>query len=304
MLDETKIKCFLSLAETLNFTNTAKTLFMSQQAVSKNIAHLEKDLGFPLFVRSSRLVVLTKEGKECYALFSEFRKNLNAAIAEIKYSYNEICKILRVGHQHFLNFGSVTSKAFSKLQEKVPDLKLDGTRYPPGLLIERLLSRRVHLILINGRFAPKMAGLKSLELVNTPQVLMVSVDNPLVTEDATYDAFIREPFIIDAFENESSLDFAKRAQREISLWELSPEKIIWVPDRDSAYTYAEMGYGIVIGSEMSRIAHDRNLKKYSIGKMETLLAVWHETDENPLVEKYAKCLQAEFKHQSHADRIG
>lgn len=59
MLHENKIRCFLSLAETQNFTMTASLLYLSQQAVSKNIVSLEEDLGMKLFTRTSRSVELT-----------------------------------------------------------------------------------------------------------------------------------------------------------------------------------------------------------------------------------------------------
>ena len=48
MISEQKIRLFLSLSETLNFTETANQLFITQQAVSKHIAQLEADLGFQL----------------------------------------------------------------------------------------------------------------------------------------------------------------------------------------------------------------------------------------------------------------
>ena len=49
MINETAIKCFLSLTNTLSFTETAKEMYMTQQSVSKYIARLEEELGFRLF---------------------------------------------------------------------------------------------------------------------------------------------------------------------------------------------------------------------------------------------------------------
>ena len=57
-------ECFFNLSHTLNFTETARQLFISQQAVSKNIAKLEKKVGFPLFYRSPHGVELTPWGKD------------------------------------------------------------------------------------------------------------------------------------------------------------------------------------------------------------------------------------------------
>lgn len=61
MLD--KIQAFVSLAFSLNFSQTADELYTSQSTVSKHIAALEKEIGMKLFERSSRRVRLTREGE-------------------------------------------------------------------------------------------------------------------------------------------------------------------------------------------------------------------------------------------------
>ena len=63
MMNEQKIRVFLSLANTLNFTETANELFITQQAVSKHISQMEEHLGFRLFVRSTHNVQLTPAGE-------------------------------------------------------------------------------------------------------------------------------------------------------------------------------------------------------------------------------------------------
>ena len=68
MLLDNKIKCFLTLAETLNYTKAAKQLFMSQQAVSRCVSALENELQTLLFVRTTRSVELTPIGRMYYNL--------------------------------------------------------------------------------------------------------------------------------------------------------------------------------------------------------------------------------------------
>ena len=57
-----QIRCFLEVANCLSFTAAAKNLFMSQQAVTKQIAALEQELGFPIFERTSAGMELTPAG--------------------------------------------------------------------------------------------------------------------------------------------------------------------------------------------------------------------------------------------------
>jgi len=52
------------IAEELNFSAAAKRLHIAQPALSRAIRQLENQIGFPLFIRSSRKVELTGAGRE------------------------------------------------------------------------------------------------------------------------------------------------------------------------------------------------------------------------------------------------
>jgi DNA-binding transcriptional LysR family regulator len=62
-MDITQVRYFVSVAETLNFRESARRLGVSQSSVSRQIVDLEARLGVALFARSSRSVALTEEGK-------------------------------------------------------------------------------------------------------------------------------------------------------------------------------------------------------------------------------------------------
>jgi DNA-binding transcriptional LysR family regulator len=63
MIDLIKIETFLRAAETLNFSETAKQLHMSQPSVSHQIKILEQEMGVMLFERSSAGLRLTEAGR-------------------------------------------------------------------------------------------------------------------------------------------------------------------------------------------------------------------------------------------------
>ena len=56
-------KVFYYVATTLSFSEASRQLFISQSAVSQSIKVLEKKLGKPLFLRSTKKVQLTPEGE-------------------------------------------------------------------------------------------------------------------------------------------------------------------------------------------------------------------------------------------------
>ncbi len=61
----TSLQNFLIVAEEKNITHAAEKLFISQQALSKSIMNLEKELGVPLFHRA-RDIQLTYAGRELH----------------------------------------------------------------------------------------------------------------------------------------------------------------------------------------------------------------------------------------------
>lgn len=58
-----KLKCLVDIAQTGSISGTAQRLYISQQAVSKNIKHLEQELGVEVLVRTKSGVYLTDAGR-------------------------------------------------------------------------------------------------------------------------------------------------------------------------------------------------------------------------------------------------
>ena len=56
-------KVFYHVATTLSFSEASRQLYISQSAVSQSVKTLEKKLGTPLFIRSTKSVQLTPEGE-------------------------------------------------------------------------------------------------------------------------------------------------------------------------------------------------------------------------------------------------
>ena len=57
---------FTAVAKHMSFTKAAEELCITQSAVSHRIRCLEQELGFPLFHRLTRKIILTEEGKTLY----------------------------------------------------------------------------------------------------------------------------------------------------------------------------------------------------------------------------------------------
>lgn len=69
-----QVKYFLAIVATGSFSAAADELYTTQSSISKQMIALEKELGFPLFDRSKRKIILTQAGE----LFLKHARSLNA----------------------------------------------------------------------------------------------------------------------------------------------------------------------------------------------------------------------------------
>ena len=67
------LEYFVAVAEEQHFTRAAERLMVSQSGLSASVRALERELGAPLFVRSTRSVELTGGGR---ALLAEANRTL------------------------------------------------------------------------------------------------------------------------------------------------------------------------------------------------------------------------------------
>ena len=291
MLNEVSIRCFLTLAQTLSFTETAKIRYMTQQSVSKYIAKMEEDLGFQLFIRTHHYVKLTKAGEAFYAFFSEFSGKFNDVVEQTKNYYDNMFNSLHIGYLEWLEISSSIGKALRVLQKNNPALKFMGEKHPQYELNELFLSRKLDLIITYKEFAPNAIGLKKLKIQESPLVLLVSPDHPKATENATAEDFKHEPFIKAASSREALSESKNRARRQCRELGFTPSEIMISPNLESAYMAAEFGQGVLVSTMLSRMSLHSELKCYDLGAAEDLLCFWHEDEEKPAVAAFAATLE-------------
>lgn len=295
MINEVAVRCFLTLARTLSFTETAKLMFMTQQSVSKYIAKFEEDIGFKLFIRTHHYVALTKAGENFYELLLRFDTEFQSMTEKTRQYYSALFNTIRVGYLEWLEISSEISQAFKNLKNGNPELRFYGERHPQFKLIELFMERKLDLIITYAEFAPKSSGVKKLMVLETPLVLLVSPDNPKAKDGATVEDFKTDPFIKAAASHESNSESQARARKQCRELGFTPSEIIISPNIESAYMATEFGQGVMVSTMLSRMSLHSELICYPIGKTEELQCFWHEDQENPAVEAFAAFLEQTHK---------
>lgn len=92
-VDTRLLRYFAAIAEEGNLTRAAQRLFVSQPSLTKQLKHLESQLGVRLFTRSSTGMRLTEAGRALSARVSPVLAGWDAAVSETR----SAARVLRVG---------------------------------------------------------------------------------------------------------------------------------------------------------------------------------------------------------------
>lgn len=110
VMDLRELRYFVELARELNFTKAARNLYVSQSALSKTIAKLEKQLGLSLIVRSGNQFVLSGTGKYLYNKGKLLLDEFDQLSAELHDMGQKASRTIRIGVPPLLN-----TRAFSSV---------------------------------------------------------------------------------------------------------------------------------------------------------------------------------------------
>lgn len=176
MPDLRQLRTFVVVAEELNFTRAAERLFVAQQAVSRSLAGLERELGVKLLNRTTHDVTLTPAGVALLASGRQVIAAAERAFSEAAAVGQGLAGRIRVG---------VTPAVGALIREDVaravrtgaPELAVDLREVRPREVAQLLRDHELDLVV--ARTAPDVAELESAALRPTPATLLVPADHRL-----------------------------------------------------------------------------------------------------------------------------
>lgn len=145
-MNTTQIKYFLTAAQTLNFTEAAKKIYITQSALSQQISALEAELGIELFIRDRNKIKLTPAGvvllEELESFMDYYDRILQRAVAA-----NDGCQgvlIIGVLQGHFLSEKFIAS--YERFKENYPNVMIEFRTGSLKKLREDLERRQLDII--------------------------------------------------------------------------------------------------------------------------------------------------------------
>jgi DNA-binding transcriptional LysR family regulator len=143
-MDLARLRVFQAVADERSFSRAARTLFLSQPAVTQHIRALELELGVPLFDRLGRRTTLTPAGESLAQHVPQILGMVRAAEAAAREAGGEASRTLRLGVSETLAT-YVLPPLLGDLQRRLPQTELRLTVGDSAELLGALLNNDVEL---------------------------------------------------------------------------------------------------------------------------------------------------------------
>lgn len=180
-MDLRQLEYALAVADELHFGRAAARMHVTQQSVSEQIRRLERELGAPLFTRTSRRVAVTSVGEtflpEARRVVAAARHALDVGRRAAHGRAGEV----RVGYAEDL--GPLLFRlAAPRLRERAPSVRLTPQPMTTPDQLRALTERRLDIAF--GWIPDLTPGLSALLVAREPLVVAMAAGHPLATERA------------------------------------------------------------------------------------------------------------------------
>ncbi|EMI2314379.1 LysR family transcriptional regulator [Providencia rettgeri] len=192
-MDVRAIRYFVEVVQLNGFSRAAKSLFITQPAISRSIQKLEQELGYILLVRAPDGVKLTDEGEILYRYGVQLLELFNNMKKSLKERSGPLAGILHVGLPPVIA-STYFADIIMKFSQTYPDIELK---------IHELGTRKMMDALLNGEVETAAVMLPfdnedyDLHIFATDRlVLLVNEQHALFEKETVkFSELVNEPFI-------------------------------------------------------------------------------------------------------------
>lgn len=145
-MNTTQIKCFLALAETLNYTRAAARLYLSQPGLSRQINSIEQELNTQLFIRNQRNVRLTPAGALLAEKMRPLMENYEEIVEQVQTVGRGYSGVLDIGLLEGQRLDDEVVDLFQTFMERYPNISLQICQGSFGDLRRQLHNGKLDII--------------------------------------------------------------------------------------------------------------------------------------------------------------
>ena len=167
-------------AETLNFSDAAKSLNIAQSSLSQQIKQLEDELGTQLFIRTSHCIRLTEAGEVMLPFALRTIHEAEACTDRIPDLQKLLTGTLNIGVTH--SFSPILTESVISFMKMYPGIKLNVVYKQMNELMELLSKHEIDFVLAFRPIQP-LPDVESHILFQNSLSAIVGVSHPLAAKD-------------------------------------------------------------------------------------------------------------------------
>lgn len=173
-----QLKYFAKVAETLNFSEAARQLCITQSTLSQQVKQLETEMGSPLLHRTSHSVSLTEAGRELLPYAQSTLRAAELCTARMADLNHMEVGTLNIGVTY--SFGPILTETLVAFMRQYPHIKLNIFYKPMAELLHMLRAHSVDFVLA---FKPTLPveGVESHILFQNSLSAIVEQSHPLAS---------------------------------------------------------------------------------------------------------------------------
>ena len=280
-----QIECFLEVARTLNFTEAAGHLYISQQGLSRQISSLERELEMRLFERTTREVRLTRSGEilmwKWQNIPSLIRESVDMAREDNKREKDRIhIAVLKMN-----GVMDVLGRMLAEYTDRFPQTEFQLKEYSDVKDLAGINAPDVIVSLSNG-FDYGKDKFNWAEIHSFPLYYVFSKKNPMAGADHLSSALLQQQTLLAVFRYEESGLGMKILEFMGNIGYL-PKKVRYFDNSDSLELALNANEGIHIGYREYYHDFGDRLAMYPIPTPENqaiakMVALWRVEDEEKL----------------------
>ena len=178
-----RIAYFLRACECGNVSKAAKKLYISPQALNKQIRTLEEELGENLFQRTTRTLELTTFGAFFRNQMQPVYQLYQTAQDQIRGYLDQSRQTLRVGFFQGVPKRQVIQPLITELMIGLPDVQIELGSAEMDEIYADLRSKKIDLAIANVNPIDDLSDLVQIPLLSMPCKIVVSYLHPWMAKD-------------------------------------------------------------------------------------------------------------------------
>ena len=219
-----EIITFLNVAQTLNMSVTAQTMHISQPAVSKRIANLEKRFHLILFQRLEGGLQITPAGKVLYQELLQSVAHLKNGLTKAQEMQSAPGRVLKICYDSFFDL-PILHQIIRDFSARQPTVRVEASRYHDNEMEDcsALFSNKADFLICPDSFSHNYEQyLDRFPIASLQFYILISKDHPLARRgNVTPGDLVGVPLI--ATHNHSSSPYVKTIQSLFAFYGFVPQ---------------------------------------------------------------------------------